>query len=116
MSLRTLASLDRNAAPDYFSPYNVILTSINVPSSSTNFGPANVQILSLQSAVSYALCISQANISMSFNAAIIKAILTESLDTTNKNVIGEGAVDMCPHPNSCAYFLKFSPSLISNII
>ena len=68
------------------------LQSINVPSSSPNSGPANVQIFSLQSAVRYAFCISQASISSSFNAAIVKAILTESLDTTDENVIEEGAV------------------------
>ena len=83
MSLSTTASLDRNAAPHDFSPYNAIFTSINVPSSSQNSGPANVQIFSLQSAVRYMFCISQASISRSFNAAIVKAILTESLDTTD---------------------------------
>ena len=91
MSLSTLASLYPNAAPNKFSPYNAIFTSINVPSSSTNYGPANVQIFSLKSAVRYALCISQASISSSFNAAIVKYILTESLDITDKNVIEEGA-------------------------
>ena len=81
-------------------------------SSSPNSGPANVQIFSLQSAVRYALCISQASISSSFNAAIVKAILTESLDTTDENVIEEGAVVVCPPPNSHPFLLKFSPSLI----
>ena len=87
MYLSTTDRLDRNAAPYDFSPYNAIFTSINVPSSSPNSGPKNVQIFSLQSAVRYVFCISQALIPSSFNAAIVKAILTESLDTTDENVI-----------------------------
>ena len=87
MSLSNPDSLDRNAAPHDFSPYNAIFISINVPSSSPNSGLANVQLFSLQSAARYVLCISQASISSSFNAAIVKAIRTESLDNTNKNVI-----------------------------
>ena len=83
MSLSTPASLDLNAYPDDFSPYNAILKSINVPSSSPNYGPANVKISYLKSAVRYALFISQANISRLFNAAIVRSILTESLDTIN---------------------------------
>ena len=98
MYLSTPVSLDRNAAPDDFSPYNAIFTSINVPSSSPNYGAANVKIFSLQISFRYALCISQASISSSFNAAIVKAILTESLDTTDENVIEEGAVVLCPPP------------------
>ena len=100
MCLSTPASLDQNAAPDDFSPYNSIFTSINVPSSSPNSGPANVQIFSLQSFVRYAFYISQVSISSLFNAAIVKSILTESLDTTNKNVIELGAVVVCPPPTS----------------
>ena len=79
MSISNPASLDRNAAPDDFSPYNAIFTIINVTSSSPNYVPENVQIFSLQSAVRYALCISQASISSSFNAVIVKDILTECL-------------------------------------
>ena len=116
MSLSTPAILDRNAAPDDFSPYNYIFTSINVSSSYPNSGPTNVQIFSLQSAVRFAFCISQASISSSFNAVIVTAILTESLDTIDKNLIEEGDVVMCPPPTSRAFLLKFSPSLISNII
>ena len=116
MSLSTPARLYRNAAPEEFSPYNSIFTSINVPYSSPNSGHANVQIFSLQSAVRYVLCTLQANISRLFNAATVKAILTESLDTTGNNVIEEGAVVMC-HPNtSTEFLLKSSPSLIPNII
>ena len=87
MSLSTPDSLDRNAVPHDFSPYNAVFTSIDVPSSSPNSGSANVQIFSMQSAVRYVFCISQAIISSSLNAAIFKAILTESLDTNDKNVI-----------------------------
>ena len=85
-------------------------------SSSQNSGPVNVQIFSLKSSVRYEFCIFQASISSSFNAAIVKSILTESLDTTNENVIEEGAVFMCPPPTSRSFLLTFSPSLISNII
>ena len=87
MSLSTTASLDRNTAPDDFSPYNAIFTIINVPYSYPNSGPANVQIFSLQSAVKYAFCLSQDNISRLFNAVIFKAILTEYLDSTDENVV-----------------------------
>ena len=116
MSLSTPASLNRNAALDDFSPYNVIFISINVPYSSPNYGPANVQIFSLQSAVRYAFYISQASISILFNAATVKAILTEYLDTTDENVIEKGTIFVCPTPTSCVFLLKLPPSLISNII
>ena len=109
MSLSNPASLYRNAAPDDFSPNNAIFTSINVPSSSPNAVPVNVQIFFLQSSVRYALCISQASVSSLFNAVIVKAILTESLDTTNNNVIEEGAVVVCPPPTSHAFLQKLSP-------
>ena len=87
MSLSNPDILDQNAAPHDFIPYNAIYTSINVTSYSPNYGLANVQIFSLQSAVIYVFCISQAIISSSFNSAIVKAILAESLDTTDENVI-----------------------------
>ena len=116
MSLSTPASLDWNAAPDDFSPYTSIFTSINVPSSSQNSGPANVQIFSLKSAVRYAFYTSQVSISISFNDAIVKDILTESLDTTDENVSEWGDVAVCTPPTSCAFLLKLLPSLISNII
>ena len=112
MSLSTRAGFNWNAAHDYFSPYNAILTSINVPNSFPNSGPANVQIRFLQSDVRCAFCISQANISSFSNAAIVKAILTDSLETTNENVIGEGAGVVCLPPTSRAFILKFSNSLI----
>ena len=116
MSLNNPDSLDLNDATDDFCPYNAILTNINVPSYSPNSGTANFQIFSLKSSVRYAFCILQASISSSFNAVIVKAILTESLDNTDRNMIDEGAVVMCPLSTSCAFLLKFSPSLISNII
>ena len=92
MSLSTPASLDRKAAPHDFIPYNFIFTSINVPSSSPNSCPENVQIFFLQSAIRYVFCISQASIPSLVNAAIVKAIINESLETTNENVIEEYAV------------------------
>ena len=116
MSLSTPASLYWNDALDDFSPYNVIFTSINVPSSSPNSGPANVQIFPLQSVVRYAFSIFQANISRLFNDTTVKAILNESLDTIDKTVIEKGAVVVCPPPTSRAFLLKLLPSLISNII
>ena len=71
-----------------------------------------MSIFSLLSAVIYVFYILQANISRFFNSEIVKAILTESLDTTYKNVIEEGAVVVCPRSTSCAFILNFSPSLI----
>ena len=108
MSLSSPDILDRNAAPDDFIPYNAIFTSINVPSSSPNYGPANVQIFSLKSAVRYAFCISQGSISSSFNTVIVKSITSESFDTTDNNVIKEDAVVVCPPPTSHSFLLKFS--------
>ena len=59
---------------------------------------------------------SHASISNSFNAAIISAILTKSLDTTDEYVI-EAHVDvLCPPPTSLACLRKFSLSLMSNIM
>ena len=116
MSLINPARLDRNAVPADFTHYNAIFTIINVPSSSPNYVPTNVQIFSLQSAVRYAFCISQAIISISFNAAIVKAILTESINTTYEDLIEEGAVVVCLPPTSRAFIMKLLPSLISNII
>ena len=92
MSLSTPASLDWNTAPDDFIPYNAIFTSVNVPYYSPNSGPTNVQIFFLQSDVRHVFCISQASISRSFNDAIVKTIVTNSLDTTDENVIEEGDV------------------------
>ena len=112
MSLSNPDSLDRNAAPDAFSPYNAIFKSINVPSSSPNYGPANVQIVSLKGAVRYAFCISHASISISFNAVIVKAILTESLGTTGDNVIEEGAVvDAFLYTASLSHKMSVDPSM-----
>ena len=108
MSISSPDSLDRNDAPDEFSQYNSIFTSINVPSSSPNSCPENVQIFSLKSAVRYAFYILQASISSSFNAAIVKDIMTESLETTNDNVIEEGDVVVCPPPTRRAFLLKCS--------
>ena len=81
------------------------LQSMNVPFSSPNPGPANVQIFSLQSFLIYAFCISQASISSSFNAEIVRAILTDYIDTTDKNVIEEGDVVVCPPPTSRAFLI-----------
>ena len=116
MSLSTPDSLDRNSATYDFIPYNAIFTSINMPSSSPNYVFANVQTFSMKSAVRYAFCISHASISRSFNAAIVKDILTDYLDTNDENLIKEGAVVVCPPPTSRDFLLKISPSLISNII
>ena len=106
MYLSNTASLYRNAAPDDFSPYDSIFTSINVPSSFPISGPTNVQRFSLQGAVRYAFFISQANLSILFNAAIVKAILIDSLETTNINVIEYGNAGVCPPPTSCNFLLN----------
>ena len=72
-----------NAAPDDLRPYSAILTIMMVPSSDPNSGPALVQIVSLHNAVRYAFWISHARMSRSFNAEIVREILTESLETTD---------------------------------
>ena len=87
-----------------------------MPSSYPNSGPANVQIFYLQIDFRYAFCILQANTSRLFNDAIVKATLTEFLDTIDNNLIREGAVAVCPPPIIGSFLLKLSPSLISNII
>ena len=58
---------------------------------------------------------SHTSISNSFNAEIVSAILTESLDTTDEYVIKSGVAVLCPPPTSLAFLWKLSPSLISNI-
>ena len=115
MSISAPTILDWNSAPDDFSPYNAIFTSINLPSSSPNSGPTIFQIFSLQSAVRYAFCISQPKISRLFNTAIVRSLLAESLDTTDNNVIEEGTVVVFSPTTILAFLLNFSPSLISNI-
>ena len=87
-----------------------------VPSSDTNSGPALVKIFTLHTDVRYAFWISHARMSRSFNAEIVIAIQTESLETTGEYVMEAGSFSMCPPPTSLALRLKFSPSLTSKII
>ena len=116
MSCSNPANFVLNAAPDDLRPYSAILTIMMVPSSDPNSRPALVQIFSLHNAVRYAFWISHARMSRSFNAAIVRAIRTESLETTYEYVMEAGAVVVCPPPTSLALRLKFSPSLTSKII
>ena len=87
-----------------------------VPSYDLNSGTALVQIFFLHTAIRYAFWISHVRISRSFNAAIVRAIRTESLDTTDEYVVEAGAVVVWPPSTSIALRLKFSPSLTSKII
>ena len=73
-----------------------------VPFSDPNSGPALVQIFSLHTAVRYAFFISHDRMSSSFSAAIVRAIRTESLDTTDEYVMEDGVVVVCPPPTSIA--------------
>ena len=59
---------------------------------------------------------SYANMYSRFIAAIVNAIRTETLDTTDEYVIDSSAVVVCPPPTSRAFLRKFSPSLISKIM
>ena len=63
-----------------------------VPYSDPNSGPALVQIFSLHTAVRYEFWISHARMLRSFNAAIVRTIQTDSLDTTNEYAMEAGAV------------------------
>ena len=69
-----------------------------------------------KSSFRYVFCISHTSISRLLNAEIVKAILSESLDTTYENVIEEDAADVCPTPTIREFLLKLLPRLISNII
>ena len=54
--------------------------------------------------------------SRSLRAAIVKAILTESLDTTEEYVIAAGVSVLWPSATKRAFLLKFSPILTSKIM
>ena len=71
---------------------------------------------SLQSAVKYAFWISHDMTWRPLRAAMVRAILTESLDTTDEYVIVADVSVMCPPATRRAFRLKFSPNFISKII
>ena len=87
-----------------------------IPSSDPNYGPDLVQIFSLHTSVRCAFWISHARMSRSFNVATVRAIRTESLDTTDEYIMEDGSVVVCPPTTSLALRLKSSPSLTSKII
>ena len=59
---------------------------------------------------------SHSNMSSPFSAAILNAIRTDSLETTDEYVIDAGAVVVCPSLTSRAFLRNFSPSLMSKIM
>ena len=83
MVLIVSASFARHAAPLDFNPYNALaIIIVTVPFSLPNSDPATVHSFSRQSALRYALPISQHDMSKPFNDAISNAKRTLSLDTT----------------------------------
>jgi len=73
-----------------FNSYNALTIIIFCPHLDPNSGPATVQIFSLHGAVKYAFCMSRDSMLSPLSAAIVKAILTLSLDTTDEYVKDEG--------------------------
>ena len=110
MSCKVSASGAQKAAPEFFSPYNAFLTNIMLPSY-PNSGHAYIQIFSQQSAVRYAFCMSRNITCKSFKAATVRAIQTESCDTTDEYIRvagGLGHVIPCHQPCLAAkVFSKF---------
>ena len=79
-----------NAVHDNFNPYSPGITSIFLPDSETNSGLAFVHIFLQQDAVRYAFYISHPRIDKQFSAAIVRAIMMLSLETTDEYVMDEG--------------------------
>ena len=79
-----------NAVLDDFNPYNALTTSIVLPASGPNSGTAVVHIFSQQGAVIYSFCISHPSVDNPLSAAIVRLILTLSLETTDEYVMDEG--------------------------
>ena len=89
-SFNTSANNDINAAPENFIPFNARTTSIFLPASEPNLGPAVVHIFLLQGAMRYAFCISHPSVDKPLSAVIFRAILKLSLETTDEYVMDEG--------------------------
>ena len=68
-------------APDDAKPYNALTMIAVWPLFSQNSVPSVVWIFSEHGAVRYSFCISDVFTSRSFNAAKVRAILTDSLET-----------------------------------
>ena len=69
-------------APDDAKPYNALAMIAVLPLFSPNLVPGVVCTFSEHGAVRYAFCISDVFTSRSFNAAKVREILTDSLETT----------------------------------
>ena len=73
-------------APDNAKPYDALTMIAVLPSFSPNLVPSVDCTFSEHGAVRYAFCISDVFISRSLNAAKVRPILTDSLETTLANV------------------------------
>ena len=80
----------QNAALALFNPYNDCTKMACFPASGPNSGPHMVEIFSAAGAAKKAFCMSLVFTSKSFNAASVKAMQTDSLDTTLVYVIVAG--------------------------
>ena len=89
-SLNVSANNALNAAPELFKPYNALVIIRYLPFKLPNSGPALVNIFSRHGAVKYAFWISHARISKSFKAAMVRAMRTLSLETTDAYVSNDG--------------------------
>mmetsp|Transcript_9592 Transcript_9592/g.9232 ORF Transcript_9592/g.9232 Transcript_9592/m.9232 type:complete len:112 (-) Transcript_9592:96-431(-) len=91
MSRNVSASLALNAAHELFSPYKALAMILTLHLSLSNCTPARVHNFSLRVAFKYIFPMSQENISSPFNDAIVRLILTLSLETNLEYVIEAGA-------------------------
>ena len=83
-----------NAASGDLNTYNARTTRICLPASEPNSGLAVVHIFSRQGDVRYAFCISHPIVDKPLSAAIVRAIMTISLETTDEYIMDEGNVIM----------------------
>ena len=100
-------------APDDAKPYNALTMIAILPLCSPNSVANVAYTFSEHGAVSYAFCISDVFTSRSFNAAEIRAILTDSHETMLANVKLLRASTKWPPATRCA-FLQKSSILIEN--
>ena len=95
-------------ASDDARPYKALTMITVLPLFSPNSVPSVVCTFSEHRAVRYAFCISDVFTSRSFNAAKVRAILTDSLETTLANVKLLGASTKWPPATRCAFLEKSS--------
>ena len=81
MESKVFVRKSQNAAPDNFYPYNALTINI-ILLFELNSAPTLVRPLSRGREVRYALCIQYPITFRLFKAGILKAILSESQDTT----------------------------------